>query len=151
MGQFSWQEGSFGDGSTHGFWCVARFNKVGTMKRIFALALLGLASQVFAKNYATCVLENLPGSSNEATTSAVVSMCRDKFPLTLSSIEKGSGRGLFSHSNGNACVLKKAKDTSNQRAAFLISTACRCLFDEATFNGEKCWYPPNDPNSLLNQ
>ena len=113
------------------------------MKKWFAASVLATVSLVAnAENYATCILDKMPGSVNEAFTGSVYSECAAAYPSTGYSILKGSGRGLFGFKDGNACVQKKSKDTPNQRAAMMIAFACRCLYNQATFEEEMCAYRP---------
>jgi hypothetical protein len=105
----------------------------------FLVAALALASApTWAGDFATCILDNMPGASNGATNAAVLQSCSREHPGRYSTIKKGSGRGLFGFDDGNACVIKKAKDTSYQPAAIAISSACRCLYDKAQSDGEMC-------------
>lgn len=93
-------------------------------------------------NYATCLLGKLPGSTNEAVTSAVVRTCLQAHPGAFTVVTKGSGRGLLSFSDPEACIIAKAQGTTNSRAAFLMAAACRCLYDTNPFNeGEPCALP----------
>jgi hypothetical protein len=91
-----------------------------------------------ANNYADCILDKMPGSENEAVTTAVIQTCLQENSGSFYEIFKGSGRGIFGYKDSNACILKKAKDTKNQRGAFLISAACRCLYDEPFYKNEPC-------------
>ncbi len=61
-----------------------------------------------------------------------------EFPARLSDVERGSGRGWFSYSDGNACILKKGARTSFQPAAAAIATSCMCLYNKPEFEGEMC-------------
>lgn len=115
------------------------------MKYLAVISVTLLSSVAFAGNYADCILDKMPGSENEAITTAVVSTCFQENPGTFYEIEKGSGRGLFGYKDANACVLKKARDTRHPRAAGLISASCRCLYDEATFKAETCAQRPFQP------
>jgi hypothetical protein len=91
-----------------------------------------------AGNYVQCLLDNMPGSTNNATTAAVYRKCIAEFPTGANTVVRGSGRGMFSFDNPDACILKKARDTQDQRAAGLISFACYCLYGEPQFPGQGC-------------
>lgn len=111
-------------------------------KAIAGLAILAaLISPATAANYAECILDKMPGTSNAATNAAVVQTCTQKYPTRYASIEKGSGRGFFAFKDGNACTIKKAASTSFQWAGTSIATACRCLYDLSQFKGEACGGP----------
>lgn len=112
------------------------------MKRIAVLILLIWQVTANAGDYATCILDKMPGSVNEAFTGSVYSQCSSEYPSTLYDVKKGSGRGIFGFKDGNACIQSKAKNTPNPRAALMIANACRCLYIEAIFDGEMCAYRP---------
>lgn len=116
------------------------------MKREIAIAsfvaVFFLAPNAFANNFAECVLEKMPGSANEAITTAVMSTCSNENPGGYYNVMKGSGRGIFGFSDPNSCILKKAHDTPNQRGALLIANACRCLYSVPTLEDEPCMYRP---------
>ena len=116
------------------------------MKREIAIAsfvaVLFLAPNAFAGNFAECVLEKMPGSANEAITTAVMSTCSDENPGGYYNVIKGSGLGIFGFRDPNACTLKKAHDTPNQRGAVLIAYACRCLYSAPAFEDEPCMHRP---------
>jgi len=96
----------------------------------------------YASDYASCILDRMPGSANNAITIAVTQTCARENPGAYYQVERGSGLGFFGYNDAQACILKKAKDTTEQRAAMLIAVACRCLYDTPTFKGEMCGYPP---------
>lgn len=104
---------------------------------IFA-ALALAASPAYAANYATCILDKMPGTQNGAAHAAVIQTCIQEHPAGYSGVAKGSGRGLFGFKNGNACTIDKAKQTSFQPAATMIAVACRCLYDEPYIEGASC-------------
>lgn len=104
---------------------------------IFA-ALTLAAAPAWAGNYATCVLDKMPGTQNGATHAAVVQSCGQEHPARYSGVKKGDRRGLFGFSDGNACIIKKAASTSYQPAAGAIAVACRCLYDKPQANGQMC-------------
>lgn len=112
------------------------------MHKMLVVLLSALSGAAFAGNYAECLLDKLPGSENETFTSAAANACAQEYPGLFYTIKKGDGQGIFGFSDRNSCVLKKSKDTKNQRAATLIYWACECLY-EAPFPGnEMCAYRP---------
>ncbi len=98
------------------------------MKKVAAL-LLAAPGVALAANYATCLLDKLPGTSNQATHAAIVQTCMHEHPAQFGGVEQGSGRGLFGFKDGNACTIKKAKDTTFQASAAMMAAACRRLYD----------------------
>lgn len=86
--------------------------------------------QAFAADYATCILDRLPGVQNDAAATAAYHLCTSKYPGGLAAVKQGSGRGLFRFDSGAECTLKKAADTRSNRAAYMIGAACRKLYDE---------------------
>lgn len=104
---------------------------------IFA-ALTLAAAPAWAANYATCILDKMPGTQNGAVYAAVFQTCGQEHPSRYSGVEKGSGRGIFGFSDGNACILKKAASTPYQPSAAAISVACRCLYDKPQVSGQTC-------------
>lgn len=104
-----------------------------------AVIVLGLlSSHAMAANYATCLLEKLPGTQNDIAAQAVHQLCVTEYPGGLQAVPQGDGRGLFSFSSGADCTVKKAGDTRSNRAAQLIGVACRRLYDKPN--------PFEDPN-----
>jgi hypothetical protein len=74
--------------------------------------LLLFAMQATAANYATCLLDKLPGVQNQGASVSAVRVCQSKYPGGLASVEQGAGRGLFaSYDSGDECTYDKAKDT----------------------------------------
>ena len=107
------------------------------MHRILALLLLA-ASPAWAANFATCILDKMPGTQNGAVHVAVLQSCGQEHPARYSGVRKGDGRGLFGFSDGNACTLKKAASTPFQPSAGAIAVACRCLYDKPQADGQMC-------------
>lgn len=102
------------------------------------LVLLLFAAPAWAGNFATCLLDKLPGTQNGAVHAAVFQTCGQEHPSRYSGVEKGSGRGIFGFSDGNACTLKKAASTSFQPSAGAIAVACQCLYEKPVFKNEYC-------------
>lgn len=104
-------------------------------------AVLALvAAQAQAANYATCLLDKLPGTQNDVAAQANMQVCLGKFSGGIESVPQGQGRGLFGFNSGAECTAKKAGDTRSNQAAVLIGVACRKLYDEpiklTPFNGK---------------
>jgi tripartite-type tricarboxylate transporter receptor subunit TctC len=100
---------------------------------LLALILSVVASPVFAANYATCILDKMPGVANDVAARAVYQVCKKEHPGGLQAVEQGSGRGFFGYSSGAECTAKKASDTHSQQAAYMIGTACRRLYEEPNY------------------
>ena len=99
--------------------------------RLLGGSLLALgAAQAQAANYATCLLDKLPGTQNDVAAQANMQVCLDKHPGGIEVIPQGKARGLFGFNSGAECTAKKAGDTRSNRAAVLIGVACRKLYDE---------------------
>ncbi|ODT36964.1 MAG: hypothetical protein ABS55_04655 [Lautropia sp. SCN 70-15] len=96
---------------------------------IFATLALA-AAPAFAANYATCILDKMPGTQNDVAAQAVYQVCLAGHPGGIEAVAQGSGSGLFGFNSGAACTAKKAADTRSNRAAVLIGVACRRLYDE---------------------
>lgn len=99
------------------------------MSRLAALLLVLAAAPASAANFATCVLDKMPGTQNDVAAVAIYQVCRAKHG-SIETVAQGSGRGIFSPDSGAECTAKKAGDTRSNRAAFLIGAACRKLYDE---------------------
>lgn len=100
------------------------------MRHLHALLLATVAGPVFAANYATCILDKLPGTQNDVAAQANMQVCLSKYPGGIKSVPQGQGRGLFGFDSGAECTAKKASDTRSNRAAVLMGIACRQLYDE---------------------
>lgn len=107
------------------------------MRRFLALLLLA-ASPAWAANFATCILDKMPGTANQPTHGAVFQVCSKEHPGRYSDIEKGDGRGIFGYADGNACTIQKAKNTPYELSSMQIAFACRCLYDAPRQKGELC-------------
>lgn len=105
-----------------------------------ATLLLGLAAPAMAANFATCVLDKLPGTANEVAAQAIYQLCRSEHPGGLDAVSQGSGRGIFGFKSGPECTAKQAGDTRSNQAAYMIGRACNRLYNEpvklAPFNGK---------------
>lgn len=93
------------------------------------LVFLPLIAQ--ADNYATCILDRMPGAQNELEVTAAYQLCKQAYPVGLGEVNQGSGRGLFSSSynSGTECMTDKTANITSRRGAMLIGAACRRLYD----------------------
>lgn len=112
------------------------------MRHLAAIALLA-AAPAFAANFATCLLDKLPGTQNDVAAQAVYQVCKSKHG-GLQAVAQGSGRGMFGYDSGAECTAKKAADTRSNQAAHMIGAACRKLYDEPN-----PFLDPNYGSSLL--
>ncbi|MFY1017960.1 hypothetical protein [Ectopseudomonas khazarica] len=97
---------------------------------IIAAALLAFSSLAQAWNYATCLLDKLPGVQNHGASVSAVRVCQSKYPGGLASVEQGAGRGLFaSYDSGDECTYDKAKDTRYTGAVRVMAEACMRLYN----------------------
>ena len=110
------------------------------MKQSAFAFMLIFTSAVQAGDFATCILDKMPGTSNGAAQAAIHRSCIAEYPGGFTAIKRGSGRGIFGFKDQNACVIKKAKDTPWQYAAGAISIACFCLYKVPDFDGDMCSY-----------
>lgn len=101
------------------------------MRRLTALLFVAIASPAFASNYATCILDKMPGVANDVAAHAVRQVCIAEHPGGMNAVEQGSGRGFFGYDSGAECVVKKAGETRSQSAAATIGAACRKLYEES--------------------
>ena len=103
-------------------------------------ALLALvAAQAQAANYATCLLDKLPGTQNDVAAQANMQVCLGKHRGGIEAAPQGEGRGLFGFNSGAECTAKKAGDTRSNQAAVMIGVACRKLYDKPTFTYEEAF------------
>jgi hypothetical protein len=109
------------------------------MKLLISLsAFIFFASPAMADNFATCILDRMPKSQNDAATRAIMKVCLKKYPKGYEGIFQGSGTGWFGYDSGAECAAEKAANTSNTLAGRTIYIACKCLYD-----------PPNAPSAEL--
>lgn len=122
------------------------------MYRIFflpALILVLSACSSTPDNYAECILENMPSTSNEQSRRLIHSQCSDNYPDMYYNIEKGAARGLFNTKTEEDCMIEYGKNTFERYAVFNIRQACSCLYGEAVVKNQRCEYPKNifDPST----
>lgn len=97
--------------------------------RLLLLAATLLIPIAAEANFAKCLLDRLPGVQNDVAANAIWRACNDQNPGGFTAVKQGSGRGWFSFKSGDECTAKKAGDTRSHRAAALINSACRRLYD----------------------
>lgn len=103
------------------------------MRRILIILSALASGQALADNYATCILDKMPGVANDVAARAVYQVCKKERPGSLNAVVQGSGRGFFGYSSGAECTAKKASNTHSQQAAYMIGNACKKLYDEPNF------------------
>ena len=92
---------------------------------------LAFSSIAQAGNYATCLLDKLPGVQNHGASVSAVRVCQSKYPGGLAGVEQGAGRGLFaSYDSGDECTYDKAKDTRYTGAVRVMAEACMRLYNK---------------------
>ncbi|WAB91950.1 hypothetical protein OSS47_28195 [Pseudomonas citronellolis] len=100
------------------------------MRLLFLLVISLSCTSAFAGNFATCLLDELPGTQNDNAAGAAYQVCSGKYPARYDGVAQGSGRGFFGYDSGAECALAKAKDTRSNQAAGMIRAACNRLYDE---------------------
>lgn len=112
------------------------------MRILFYLVMITIVTGCTFKNpsnFAECILEDMPGTSNESVRNSVHRQCSSKFPSRYDEIKQGDGLGFRSDfKNRDECVIKKNKNTLNQNASININLACYCLYEKPTYEGERC-------------
>ncbi|MFV3385387.1 hypothetical protein ACNFCJ_08030 [Pseudomonas sp. NY15364] len=100
-------------------------------KHFTIVALLAFSGLAQAGNYATCLLDKLPGVQNHGASVSAVRVCQSKYPGGLAGVEQGAGRGLFaSYDSGDECTYDKAKDTRYTGAVRVMAEACMRLYNK---------------------
>lgn len=108
--------------------------------RWLVVSAIGLAfpvSGVSAENFATCLLDELPGIQSDIAAYSVRKVCATKYPGMLDAVEQGSGRGWFGYGSGAECIAKKAAKTPSRVAAGMITAACNKLYDAPRYLSDK--------------
>lgn len=99
------------------------------MIRLLGALGLGLPTLALAGNFATCILDEMPGIQNDPAAYAVHQMCTAKFPKVMNEVAQGSGRGWFGYSSGAECAAKLAGKTQSRQAGAFIFFACNRLYN----------------------
>ncbi|WP_447593513.1 hypothetical protein [Aquipseudomonas campi] len=99
-------------------------------KMIITATLLAFSGLAQAGNFATCLLDELPGVQNNNAAGAAYQVCSARYPKRYAGVDQGSGRGFFGYESGAECALKHARDTKSLDAAGMIRVACNRLYDK---------------------
>lgn len=99
-------------------------------KLITVAALLSFSCLAQAGNYATCLLDKLPGLQNDQAAAAAIQVCNSHHPGGMEEITQGERRGFFGYESGAECALKNAGETRSSTAAYQIRLACDRLYDK---------------------
>lgn len=91
-----------------------------------------------ASNYASCLLETLPGTQSRASFNASIQLCAEQHRDQFFTLKRGFGRGALAYRSANACTSEKAKTTLFQPAAQHIRMACDCLYSEPRGEWDMC-------------
>lgn len=105
--------------------------------QILTISLL-LAGNASAADYATCLLDKLPGVKNAPAHAAALNLCAQQHPDKFFEVRRGSGRGLLGPKSSEQCTLDKARDTAWQPAAGMIMRACGCLYSPSAGPTDMC-------------
>lgn len=110
--------------------------------------LSGCSSQ--PKNFAECVLDNMPGIGNQIARDQVHSYCKSNFPDMYYTTKKGYESGLFAkYSDKAKCTIEKSKNTLNSNAVINIKKACNFLYEKPQFKNEMCAYDQPNYSELV--
>lgn len=101
-----------------------------THRIAIAVTLACLCGAANAANYATCLLDKLPGLENDQAAAAANSICKTEYPGGFKAVPQGDGRGLMGYDSGAECALDKSGDTRSSAAAYMIRSACNRLYDK---------------------
>jgi len=112
------------------------------MRPAISAMLFVSCGPAFAANFATCLLDKLPGTANDVAAQAVYQVCLAEHPGGINAVAQGSGRGMFAFKTGAECTAKKAGETRSNRAAVLVGVACRKLYDEIDWERGTFTPPP---------
>lgn len=110
----------------------------GLKRTLIVTAFVTLSNPACAADYATCLLDNLPGVKNGPAHAAALNLCGSKYPDRFFDVRRGSGRGLLGPKSPEQCTLDKARDTSWQPAAGMIMRACGCLYTPSAGPTDMC-------------
>lgn len=84
----------------------------------------------FSDNYATCLLDKMPGLQNIQAVRAAERICSSAYPEGIDRVPQGAGRGLLGdYNSSDECILQKSGGTQQVRAVALIRMACISLYD----------------------
>lgn len=107
-------------------------------KAISVIVIAAAAKTAFAADYATCLLDKLPGVKNAPAHAAALNLCAQQHPDKFFEVRRGSGRGILGPKSPEQCTLDKARDTAWQPAAGMIMRACGCLYTPSAGPTDMC-------------
>ena len=91
-----------------------------------------LASPATAGNFATCLLDKMPGVKAPQVAASVVRSCYDSHPDGPQGVAWGAGKGWFAkYKSPDECLADKARDTALPVAVSHIRNACNWLYGDA--------------------
>lgn len=94
-------------------------------------ALLCCPAVALAGNFATCLLDRLPGVKVQQVAAAAVRSCQAEYPAGAQGVEWGSGKGWFArYKSRDDCLADKARDTSLPFAVSYMQNACNWLYGD---------------------
>lgn len=99
-------------------------------KTLIIIATAISSTSALADNYATCLLDKMPGLQNESAAHAAMQVCLSNHPQGFAAIPQGEGRGFFGYDSGAECALEKSAATISRAAAYQIRLACNKLYDK---------------------
>lgn len=100
--------------------------RFGIFAALCVVSSVAYAGMFGPSNYWDCVLDEVPGSQNDAAARAVIRKCGSLFPDPEEKVEKKSG-GIFG-TTAEDCILERGKNTSGNLAPRLLANACFKLF-----------------------
>jgi len=65
------------------------------MHKVACSAVLAIAAPAFAADYATCLLDKLPGVKNAPSHAAALNLCAQQHPDKFFEVRRGLGPGLL--------------------------------------------------------
>lgn len=100
-------------------------------KTLIIIATVISSTSALADNYATCLLDKMPGVQNNPAAWAAVRLCAEAHTGRFSDVEQGAGRGLFAmYDSALECFHDKARTVQSNVAVSHIRSACNRLYDE---------------------
>lgn len=100
------------------------------MKTAAIILSVAIPFSASAGNFASCILDTMPGIQNDPAAHAAMRLCLDRHPGGYAGVEQGEGRGFFSFNSGAECAVKKGAGTTSRIAGAQIFNACNKLFNE---------------------
>lgn len=100
------------------------------LKPLTIVALLAFSIPAMADNFATCLLDKLPGLANDPAAHAATQVCLGEHPGGMNVVRQGVGRGFWSYDSSAECALDNSASTPSRLAAYRIRLACNKLYDE---------------------